>query len=96
MPNVEEILWRQLPKDTKLVDYLLQKVQSSTALALIPIIKAVGILHTANKNKEIKELKELIIDSFKILSVNMTNNHEIRHEKIKRELDPKNKSLLSF
>ena len=67
---------------------MLQKVQSSTALAST-IIKVVGILHTANKNKEIKELKELIIDSFKILSLNMTSNHEIRREKIKRELDPK-------
>ena len=61
MPKVEEILWRQLRKDTKAVDYLLQKVQSSTALAST-IIKVVGILHTANKNKAIKELKELIID----------------------------------
>ena len=93
VPKVDEILWRQLRKDTKAVDYLLQKVQSSTALALIPIIKAVGILHTANKNKEIKELKELIIDSFKILSLNMTNNHEIRRETIKRELDPKYKGI---
>ena len=66
------------------------------ALALIHIIKAVGNLHTANKNKEINELKELIINSLKILSLNLTNNHEIRREKIKRELDPKYKSLLSF
>ena len=56
VPKVEDILWQQ-------------KVQSSTAVALIPIIKAVGSLHTATKNKEIKELKKLIIDSFKILSL---------------------------
>ena len=57
VPKVEEILWLQLRKDTKAVDYLLQKVQSSKALALIPTIKVVGILHQTNKNKEIKELK---------------------------------------
>ena len=56
VPKVEDILWQQ-------------KVQSSTAVALIPIIKAVGILHTSTKNREIKELKKLIIDSFKILSL---------------------------
>ena len=39
------------------------------------------------------QLKELITDVFKILSLSVTNNHEIRREKIKKELDPKYKGI---
>ena len=91
-PKVEEILWRQLRKDSKGIDYVLQKNQSSLSVALVPIIKAVGILHSS-KTKEMNPLKELITDAFKILSLSVTNNHEIRREKIKKELDPKYKGI---
>lgn len=91
-PKVEEVLWRQLRKDSKGIDYVMQKNQSSLAVALVPIIKAVGILHSS-KTKELNPLKELITDAFKILSLSVTSNHEMRREKIKKELDPKYKGI---
>ncbi|MCG7883186.1 MAG: hypothetical protein JAY96_16525 [Candidatus Thiodiazotropha endolucinida] len=92
VPKVEEILWRQLRKEAKGADFLLQKTQSSFSLALIPIIKAVGILHSS-KNKELKPLLELVTDSFKILTHEVTNNHEVRRDKIKKELEPKYRGI---
>lgn len=92
VPKVEELLWRQLRKESKGPDYLLQKTQSSFSLALIPIIKAVGILHNT-KNKELRELQELVTDSFKILTLEVTNNHDVRRERIKKELEPKYRGI---
>ena len=92
VPKVEETLWRQLCKEAKVSDYILQKSQSSYALALIPIIKAVGAIHNM-KSKEMRELRELITDAFKILTLEVTNNHEIRREKIKKELEPKYRGI---
>lgn len=92
VPKVEETLWRQLRKEAKGADYLLQKTQSSFSLALIPIIKTVGIIHSS-KNKELKPLLELVTDSFKILTLEVTNNHEVRRDKIKKELEPKYRGI---
>ena len=59
------------------------------ALALIPLTKVLGLV----KGVKNPELKELIVDTFKMLTTGISANTNAQREKIKRDLDPKFKQI---
>ena len=59
------------------------------ALALIPLTKDLGLV----KGVKNPELKELIVDTFKILTTGISANTNAQREKITRDLDPKFKQI---
>lgn len=89
VPKVDEQLWRQLRRETKSQDYILQKTQGTLSLALIPVAKALNLAKDSNK----PELKEMIADTFKIITQAISSSNTVRREKIKKDLDPKYRSI---
>lgn len=89
VPRVDDILWRQLKREVRSVDFQMQKANASYCQALIPIIKAMGHL----KDKEFDKAGEYVTDAFKILCLNTKANIAGRRERIIKELQPKFKSI---
>lgn len=84
VPTVNEHLWRQLQPKVKAQDFLLQKSQRHYAAALVPVLKAMEHV----KSEGNPNLKELLGDTFKILSNAIIATSKLRREKIKKELLP--------
>ena len=67
-----------------------QKAIANYGQALVPIIKALECLQG---NKDPKQATEYVMDTFKILSLNIKITNANRTERIKKELRPKYRSL---
>lgn len=91
VPKVDDILWRQLKRETKNVDYLQQKAVANYSQALIPIIKALELLKSSSGKAT--EATGHIMDAFKILCLNIKATNLGRTERIKRELQPKFRAI---
>lgn len=91
VPKVDDILWRQLKREAKNVDYLQQKAVSNYSQALIPIIKALELLKSSSGKAT--EATGHIMDAFKILCLNIKATNLGRTERIKRELQPKFRAI---
>lgn len=89
VPRVDDILWRQLKRDVRAVDFQMQKANANYSQALIPVIKAMGHL----KDKEYDKAGECITDAFKTLCLSIKANIAGRRERIIKELQPKFKSI---
>ena len=87
--KVDDILWGQLRPETKAFDYNQQKMQSVLSQALVPVIKLMQIV----KKEGNKETRELVADTFKILTQGIVISNENRREKIKKNLLPNYRKL---
>ena len=87
--KVDDILWSQLRPETKAFDYSQQKMQSVLSQALVPVIK---LMQTVRKEGN-KETRELVADTFKILTQGIVTSNENRREKIKKNLLPNYRKL---
>ena len=84
VPTVNEQLWRQLQPSIKSHDYILQKSHKTLATALVPVLKAMDILKTQGHS----QVRELVNDTFKILTNAISGTTQARRERIKKELLP--------
>ena len=82
--KVDDILWSQLRPETKAFDYSQQKMQSVLSQALVPVIT---LMQTVKKEGN-KETRELVADTFKILTQGIVTSNDKRREKIKKNLLP--------
>ena len=85
-PKVEEFLWGQLSKDLRTVDYYQKKAVTNYGQAMVPLIKA---LECINGNKQPEKVAELVMDAFKLLSLNIKLTNMNRLERVKKELHAK-------
>ena len=90
-PKIDEFLWRQLKRDVKKADYLQQTAVKNYAQAMTPLIKALDLMQS-NRDPEIT--KKHVMDSFKILSLQVKTTNLNRLEQVKKELHPKYKALV--
>ncbi|XP_060571949.1 uncharacterized protein LOC132730111 [Ruditapes philippinarum] len=84
VPLVNEQLWRQLPSQVKAQDFLLQRTQKFFSSALVPVLKTMDELKTDGRPK----MKELIGDTFKLLTNAFVTTSQMRRDRIKKELLP--------
>lgn len=89
VPKVDDILWRQLRRETKTIDFIQQKATSTYNLALTPLVRALDKL----KKKEYAEAVPHMTASFKILGLAVKQTTHARRERIKREINPQFKSI---
>lgn len=89
VPKVDDILWRQLKRETKTIDFIQQKATSTYNLALTPLVRALDKL----KQKEYAEAVPHMTATFKILCLAVKQTTHARRERIKREVDPQFKSI---
>ena len=89
VPKVDDILWRQLKREVRAVDFQLQKASANYSQALIPVIKAMEFM----KKNEHEKASECITDTFKTLCLHIKGNIAGRRERIRKELEPKFRPL---
>ena len=89
VPDVDDILWRQLKRDVRQVDFQMKKANHNHSQALVPVIKAMEYMKTKNYEKA----SEHIMDAFKMLCLTIKSNIAGRRERIKKELEPRFKAL---
>lgn len=89
VPMVNDQLWRQLPPQVKALDFLLQKTQKNYSLALVPVLKAMDEL----KKEGHPKMKELIGDTFKLLTNAFVTTSQVRRDRIRKELLPLYRSV---
>ena len=89
-PKVEEFLWRQLRWDVKKVDYERQTALNSYSLAVTPITKALDALQANDSGLA----KTHIMDAFKILCLTIKKTNQKRMDDIKKDLQPKFRTLV--
>ena len=89
VPKVDDILWRQLKREVRAVDFQLQKASANYSQALIPVIKTMKFM----KKNEHEKASECITDTFKTLCLHIKGNIAGRRERIKKELEPKFRPL---
>ena len=83
---------------TRSVDVQLQKSMDIMNKCLGPTIKTLEIfLNPSDTNEDKKQLRELVMDSFKIMAHCLSANIHERKERIKKEthLKPRVKSILA-
>ena len=98
IPKVDQILWRVLDRATRSVDVQLQKSMNNMAKCLGPTTKMLEIfLNPSDTKEDMKQLRELAMDSFKIMAHCFAANIHERKERIKKEthLKPRVKSILA-
>ena len=89
VPQVDFVLWNDLTRDVKAVDFQMQKTNATLNQALIPIVK--GMAHL--KKKDTGPAFECIQDAMKILCHHIKANIAGRRERLKKELQLKFKPL---
>lgn len=89
VPKVDDILWRQLKREVRAVDFQLQRSNANYNQALIPVVKAMEYM----KSSEHGKASECITDAFKILCLNIKTNIAGRRERIRKELQTKFRPL---
>lgn len=90
VPKVEEMIWNQLRSTTKNVDFINQQAAASYNLALIPIIKTIELLRG---RPGLKEVNNHLMDAFKILCLSIKSTNVARAERIRKDLQPKYKTI---
>ena len=88
VPKINDVIWRQLRRETRIHDFSLQQSHKNYALSLIPILRGLEAL-----KKEKSAATEHIMDAYKILCLNIKLNNATRADKIKPEISPKYRSL---
>ncbi len=91
VPRIDTFLWRQLKHETRTSDVLLQRSVGQFSLAMVPVARAMDLLHAKTCNEEV--LKGLVVDTFKIICDSITTTNQARRDNIKKELNPRFKSL---
>lgn len=90
VPKVDDLLWRQLKRDVKQVDYVQQQAVAAYGQAMVPLIK---IMEATEKHDKTVNIPSLVSDTFKMLSWNIKQTNLKRLERIQKELQPKYRSL---
>ncbi|XP_053382449.1 uncharacterized protein LOC128549548 [Mercenaria mercenaria] len=88
VPKVDEILWRNLRKDVKSVDYLHQRTITNTNFGLIPVLRAIQALN----DKDASKAQKFLMDAVKISCLTVKTTNAIRANNIKKEILPKYKT----
>ena len=91
VPKVDEYLWSQLRRGVKRVDYIQQKSIANYGQAITPLIRAMELMQA---NKEPERAKGYVVDAFKLLCLNIKATNLERLDNVKKELNPKYKSLV--
>lgn len=90
VPKVDDLLWRQLKRDVKQVDYVQQQAVAAYGQAMVPLIK---IMEATEKHDKTVNIPSLVSDTFKMLSWNIKQTNLKRLERIQKELQPKYRSI---
>ena len=86
IPKVDQILWRVFDRATRSVDMQLQKSMDNMAKCLGPTTKMLEIfLNPSDTKEDMKQLRELAMDSFKIMAQCFAASIHERKERIKKE-----------
>ena len=88
VPKVDDLLWRQLRRDVKQVDYVQQQAVAAYGQAMVPLIKKMEATEKHDKTVNIPSLV-----TFKMLSWNIKQTNLKRLERIQKELQPKYRPL---
>lgn len=98
VPTIDNTLWRVLDRQTRAVDLQLQRDMGSLTTCMIPVLHILDSLQnpTGNQKEDIKKIKGLAGDTFKLMSHFIVANLQQRKEKIKKEkhLKPRVKAIL--
>lgn len=98
VPTIDNTLWRVLDRQTRAVDLQLQRDMGSLTTCMVPVLQILDSLQnpTGNQKEDIKKIKGLAGDTFKLMSHFIGANIQQRKEKIKKEkhLKPRVKAIL--
>lgn len=98
VPTIDNTLWRVLDRQTRAVDLQLQRDMGSLTTCMVPVLQILDSLQnpTGNQKEDLKKIKGLAGDTFKLMSHFIVANIQQRKEKIKREkhLKPRVKAIL--
>ncbi|XP_060589138.1 uncharacterized protein LOC132744443 [Ruditapes philippinarum] len=92
VPAVDNILWRQLRRETRAMDVQLQRETTHLSSALVPIIRALDAFKKNDKHN-LQQAKEHVGDAFKMICLFINTTSQTRKEKIKKELLPKYRNI---
>ena len=99
VPKVDLQLWRVIDHTTRCVDLQIQQNMHTLTRCLGPTVKMLDIFMNPSTNvkEDFKQVKDLAMDSFKIMAHSFAASIRQRKERIKKEpqLKPRVKSILS-
>lgn len=81
VPKINEQLWHQLKRDTKLYDYAMQKSQQTLCHALVPTLR---LMQNVKQNGATSDTTELVTDIFKILAQGVVQSNDSREKKSRK------------
>ena len=103
VPKVDNILWRQLKHEIRVVDFQLQKANANYDQALIPVVKAMEFMiclcwsltsqSTIFQSYQPAKASECMPDAFETLCLHIKTKIAGRWERIRKELQPKFRPL---
>ena len=90
VPKVDDLLWRQLKRETKTIDFIQQKATANYNLIMTPLIKALDLFKQKDQQKT---AIGFVTDAYKMLGLTVKQTTHARRERIRKELQPQFRSI---